>query len=169
MIQLSEYQYNLVRPHLIKGEIASKHPKYTSYIITSIGRVFSLLKYKFLIPHDNGIGYLQVFLIPDEDGRKNHWQKIHRLVLEAFVCTCPGEARKIWVNHKNGLKQDNRVENLEWMTGAVNHQHAVDVGLRIMPKGPDHWRSGKKASESTRKIMSEKRKLYWEKWRYERN
>lgn len=51
--------------------------------------------------------------------------KAHRLVLEAFVPNTDNE--KYFVNHINGNKIDNKIENLEWVSSAENNKHAVEI------------------------------------------
>jgi hypothetical protein len=51
---------------------------------------------------------------------------VHRVIAECFL---PNLESKPTVNHKNGVKSDNRVINLEWLTIAENVQHAYDTGL----------------------------------------
>lgn len=69
-------------------------------------------------------GYSRVDLYSD-DG-KPHTKKVHRLVAEAFLDCDPDRDQ---INHKNGIKTDNRVENIEWCTRSENTRHAYANGL----------------------------------------
>ncbi|WP_405320527.1 NUMOD4 motif-containing HNH endonuclease, partial [Frisingicoccus sp.] len=68
-------------------------------------------------------GYLALQLYKDNKGKNCY---IHRLVAEAFI---PNPDNKETVNHINGDKHDNRVENLEWSTYRENNVHAYKTGL----------------------------------------
>jgi len=73
-----------------------------------------------LKPSKDKRGYLRVTL--QHNGRK--FYLLHRLVLQAFV----GESN-LDCNHRNGIKSDNRLENLEWCTKSENQKHACRIGL----------------------------------------
>lgn len=75
-------------------------------------------------------GYLRINL--KRDGRRKSYA-IHRLVMLAFVGECPPGME---VNHKNGIRHDNRLENLEYVTPVENVQHAIHVlGDANRPRG----------------------------------
>lgn len=75
-----------------------------------------------LSPGDNGNGYKFLYLSKD-GSRVNKY--VHGLVLESFLGREPGKE----CNHKNGIKSDNRLDNLEWVTKSENGKHAYRTGL----------------------------------------
>lgn len=82
---------------------------------TRPGRVMKLILMK--------IGYYKV--APTVDGKNVHLY-VHKIVAEAFLGPCPDGSE---VNHRNGIKTDNRIENLEYVSHAENMSHASRAGL----------------------------------------
>jgi len=108
-----------------------------SYQISNFGRVKSLdrrinclgengriIKGSFIKSHKNKPGYFAVML---HKNNKYKHHSIHRLVALAFI---PNPESKPVVNHKNGIKTDNSIENLEWCTYSEDRKHAYDTGLK---------------------------------------
>lgn len=96
---------------------------YPNYVITDDGKVKSKITNKILTGGLNESGYV-CFTLKNENGKRI--ERAHRLVAETFIKNPKDE--KI-VNHINGIKTDNRVENLEWCSLLHNVQHAYENGL----------------------------------------
>lgn len=105
------------------------------YRVSDLGRIKSLKfgKDKILKSKCGSSGYLQVVLY--KEGEKKYFL-VHRLVMLVFI----GES-DLQVNHKNGIKADNKLENLEYCTGSQNQIHAFNTGLNVPVKGEKHGRS----------------------------
>lgn len=100
-----------------------------SYQVSSFGRFRSIArtvrfgKQERIIPEkilrtsSKGNGYLKISIL-----RKTY--SAHRLVASVFV---KNPLKYNQVNHKNGNKEDNRAENLEWVTSSQNHKHAYGI------------------------------------------
>ena len=107
------------------------------YSVSSIGRVRREMPNKgthvgrIMTPTGNGTGYLKAGL--SGSARVVKQFLVHRLVLTAFVGQCPAGLQ---CNHKNGIKTDNRVENLEWCSPRDNQLHKHDVLGYVRPAGP---------------------------------
>lgn len=94
------------------------------YSVSNQGRVKNNINGNILKAINTPKGYTKVNLHMDNGLRYS--RLIHRLVATAFI---PNSENKPEVNHKNGIKHDNRVENLEWVTQEENLKHAYDTGL----------------------------------------
>ena len=93
------------------------------YEISDTGLIRKTSSQKILRPFLTQFGYKAIDLFIN---KKKYRVRIHRLVAQAFI---PNPKNKECVNHINGIKHDNRVENLEWTTIKENNQHAVRTGL----------------------------------------
>lgn len=95
------------------------------YIIQSKGKTKykRYMKNKTLKFNSDKQGYLLVHLC--KAGIRK-CKKVHRLVADAFI---ENKDNKPYVNHKDGIKQNNSVNNLEWVTPSENNIHAYRTGL----------------------------------------
>jgi hypothetical protein len=95
------------------------------YQASSFGRVRS--------PYQRGKGIYTLKPVMSSSGYftvniKGKMPTVHRLVAKAFI---PNPEVKRCVNHKDGIKTNNNLDNLEWVTHKENLHHAIGLGLKI--------------------------------------
>lgn len=99
---------------------------YSRYLIYNTGKVYDLKLNKFLSNNINEDGYHKITLRSDLNKRKTF--SIHRLVAILYL---ENPLNKPEVNHKDGNKNNNYFENLEWCTHSENIKHAWNTDLLI--------------------------------------
>lgn len=92
---------------------------FADYEVSDLGNVRNKKNLRILKPRKNKGGYLQVNLYKD---KKCTRKKVHRLVATAFLNI---EEDKNCVDHKNGIRDDNRLENLRWCTVKENNNFPI--------------------------------------------
>lgn len=121
----------------MEGEEWKYHPIFTSVAVSSLGRISSkdkivlhnygntaVKKGKILSQSITSKGYLNCGITHDG---KTKTMRVHRLVAETFI---PNTENKPQVNHIDGNKINNSVNNLEWNTSTENVRHAWRTGLQ---------------------------------------
>jgi hypothetical protein len=97
---------------------------YENYLISKSGLVYSIKAKKLLKPTIDKKGYCKVALY-NKQGKLSI--SLHRLVALNYI---ENPNNKPQINHINGIKSDNKVSNLEWVTNQENAIHAIKSGLR---------------------------------------
>ncbi|MBR4544349.1 MAG: HNH endonuclease [Lachnospiraceae bacterium] len=117
-----------------------------NYTIYDDGRLYSERRKRFIKPNHDKHGYLY-YVISINGKRSTH--KAHRLVAKAFI---PNPDKKDTVNHKNGIRDDNRVQNLEWAT-PKEQQHDPLTRKKFLDRviKTDYLKMSKLATEKKKK------------------
>jgi len=139
------------------NEVWRVYPHNDNYEVSNMGRVRRANDlngggYKrggLLKPYKKGMGYTVVNLCKDREIKQI---VLHILVLETFVGLCP---LGMECNHKDGVKVNNKLGNLEWVTPLENMRHAKEMGLLKPAKGE---RNGN--AKNTRTSIVKIRRLY---------
>ena len=120
----------------MEKEIWKQIPGFSRYEASNLGNIRThdwkgSGRTAVLKPAKSKKGYLTTVLIDDEGNNKSI--KVHRMVAFAFLGL--PNYMSLTVNHKNHIKDDNRPENLEYMTALDNAKEAQDNGLQVVLKG----------------------------------
>lgn len=117
-------------------------PEFPLYLVREDGQIYSTKTCTVMRSRDNGRGYQGVVLRKEGN---SYTRYVHRLVASAFL----GES-DLTVNHVDGDKSNNHVDNLEYVTISENIQHAYDLGLnptkpmQIEKEGFGYWSPSQK-------------------------
>lgn len=108
-------------------DISQGNPIYgnKNYYVFKNGTIYNTIRKSIIKPIKNASGYCYISLSNNKI-KKNYY--IHRIVAEHFI---ENNLNKEQVNHKNKKRDDNRIENLEWVSKSENMKHAMSKVLNI--------------------------------------
>lgn len=104
-------------------EVFAEIEGFKGYYVSNFGKVVNEKGHE-LCPYENHKGYLKVGLCVHGERGITHKKRVHRLVAQAFI---PNPDNLPEVNHKDLNKHNNRVDNLEWVTGEENRRHYNNI------------------------------------------
>lgn len=102
---------------------------YKRILVFSTGQFITIRNCKIMKQRTENNDYLWI------NTGDNNTEQSHRVIAKCFI---PNPNNLPCINHKNGIKNDNRVENLEWCTHSDNTLHAYRTGLEKKVLGEDH-------------------------------
>ena len=114
----------------LDGEIWKKlkYKKLEDYLISNMGRIYSLSVKKILKGSTNGDNHYLRMRLFDRDGNRENIA-VHRMVALIFIKNNDPK-NKNEVNHIDGNQMNNKVSNLEWVSRSENMQHVADMRLK---------------------------------------
>lgn len=95
-------------------------PGYSKYSVTKDGKVFGVWGNPLRSYNSNGYRYVSI----KKDGGQRSGISIHRLVAMTWIGPIP---KGYWINHEDGNRANNNVENLKIGTPSYNHKHAFEI------------------------------------------
>lgn len=119
-------------------EIWKKAIGYSSYEVSNLGRIKTFNwkntgREAIMKPALDGSGYLRTVM--KDDNGESKTIKVHRVILNTFNFN--DNYKNLEVNHKDGNKSNNNIDNLEWVTRQQNIQHCIDNNLQYVLKGEE--------------------------------
>lgn len=143
-----KHQLNRFKDNILKVEMLENiYPcVYDGYFVSPNGMVFNRFGHQ-LKGCLGRSGYIGTNMWVD---RKPVYKSFHRMIAESIL---PNPNNLPCINHKNGNKTDNRIENLEWCDYSYNTSHAYQTGLEKVVVGESH-RAHKLTNEAVRDIRT---------------
>lgn len=123
--------------------------EYPNYLIYSDGRIYSKLKNKFI-----GSKYSNGYIMISFPGNKREY--VHRIVALAFPEICGEYEEGLEVDHLNTIRDDNRAENLRWVTRSQNRNNPISCEHWLSKvKGKVSWNKGIPLTDECKRKKSE--------------